>query len=172
MSKPDRILRIVIGVFAGFAFIGSLGTGCAGITLNGQGLPDFVSDDNFVSDDTVLIELVNITEFPVDPGLFVAEDEDDLLDGDFLDEEKLVEIDPPVQPGEIVSVEIDCDEAGAIITDALLLVSDEEEVISDNAPLLLEDLDFVCGDIVSFIFAEDQDGFFTAVEVNDEPLLD
>jgi hypothetical protein len=99
----------------------------------------------------VQVELENRTGARVDPGL--------LVDG------ALVIIDPPLARGEIVVLEVDCFRRTTLQTDAWLLVS-PLAIPSENVPLVQEGFEFLCGDVVSFIFAEDAFGFFTNVRVN------
>jgi hypothetical protein len=103
--------------------------------------------------DIVTVELINNTAFPVDPNLFIS--------GEF------IAIDPPLAPGEIEALDIECFLGDILETDASLIISPFEEVASANVPFLEEGFEFLCGDVVTFIFQQDIAGvFFTEVEVN------
>lgn len=105
------------------------------------------------ADDFVTVELVNETDFPVDPGLF--------LEGEFIDNDLL---DPLV----VRTEEVDCLPGDRLGADAILYLSPNEEVYSDNVPELEEGFEYVCGDVITFFFTLDADGvFFTEVAVND-----
>ncbi len=110
--------------------------------------------------DFVTVELINETDFPVDPGLFV----DGL--------EFVLEGDPLLAAGEIVTLEFDCFAGTKLQTDAILLAP-EGQILSDNVPLVEEGFEFLCGDVVSFIFIDNGvDPFYTEVDVNGEFVMD
>jgi len=161
MPKPAA--RLVVSALSGLVLMGTTGSSC-NIPFLGPAIGP---------SGTVDVELVNTTAYPVDPGLCV-DPEELLLTGSVFRDENLVLVDPAVQPGEIVTLTFDCAEIGTVGTDfALLLVSPTEAVESDNAPAIRQDSDFVCGDVISFIFIDEVGGeFFTRVEVNGQFVMD
>ncbi len=108
-----------------------------------------------VTPTTVDIDLVNEAFDAVDPGLFV--------DGFFFDAGLIA-------PGDFVPLVADCGIGTTLQTDAILVTS-LGDVLSDNFPLVQEGVDFLCGDLVSFVFIEDEFGFHTQVEVNGELIV-
>jgi hypothetical protein len=124
--------------------------------------------DVIIEDDLITVELINTTNFPVEPFLYAEEDNDIELDSDVIRDSNFVDIGEPVFPGEVVQVDFLCEEIGAVVVDfPLLLISPNEAIESINGPLLIQELDYFCGDFVSFFFVDDPSfGFFTEVEVN------
>lgn len=109
--------------------------------------------NDFSIDDFVIVELVNETGNPVDPGLFV---EDVFVDTD------------PIDPATQRIDEVDCFPGDLIGVDPLLLLSADDELASINVPELIEGVDYFCGDVVTFFFTLDDEGvFFVDVAVND-----
>jgi hypothetical protein len=100
--------------------------------------------------DFVDLELVNTSDGSVDPGIFI--------DG----VEQI--IDPPLDPGEVVEFTVDCFLGTVVESDAFLFTT-SGPLLSDNAPLLIEGVDFFCGDLISFVYIRDFEGFFTQVEI-------
>jgi hypothetical protein len=118
----------------------------------GQGCPSFLpSPPVVVVPTTVDIELINTTVDPVDPGLFV--------------DNSLVVVDPPLAPGETVQLNFDCFAGTTFQTDGTLLTV--VPIASDNVPIAEEGVEFLCGDVVSFLYVDNGvDPFFTRLEVN------
>ncbi len=137
-----RASRAAIVLISGMTFLSLMGSRC-GAPIFGGGPPVVV--------DTVFVELVNTTEFPVNPNL--------IIDG------VLQVVDPPLAPGDILPLEVDCF-AGTVLETQADFLTGLGAVPSDNDPFVEEGFEFLCGDTVSFLFAEDELGFFTAVEVN------
>jgi len=158
MSRQRRRARMLGVLMASTILVGVSGASCL----------DFIGFSGLdLGFSTVDIELVNMTDYPVDPGLYVDPDELFFATSVFT-EENYVPVEPPLASGEIVTLTFDCDDIGTAGTDyAWLLVSSLESVESDNAPTVREEDDFECGDVISFIFIDEVGGdFFTRVEVN------
>ena len=123
--------------------------------------------------DTVVIEMANLTDFEIEPRLFI-----DPRVG-ITDPEQLIQdinwvlVDPPLQPQELATYEFLCEDIGTMATDyAQMFISDTEYVPSDNGPWLVQDQDFQCGDTIRLSFIDDGTFFFTRVEVNGQFLTD
>jgi len=160
MNKSNKLHIGLYYLLGGLVLMGVMGGPCD-ITI---------SPDGIITFDSVTVELVNNTDYPIEPYLFVDEDENVSVDGLVVDE-NFVALDPLLQPDEIIELAFDCDEIGSIISDrAWLVVSDTEIYESDNGPLLREEDDFECGDVISFIFIDEgpEGSFFTRVEVNNQ----
>lgn len=145
-----------------------LGLDCSGISI-------LLPDGTRVAFDIVEVELVNLTDYDVEPFLYVDPEEDILLPGTLINEDNRIILDPPLAPDEVVSYEIDCDDIGTVASDyALLLINNSEAIESDNGPWLTEDEHFACGDRITFVYAIDPGTgvFFTRVEVNGQFLMD
>jgi hypothetical protein len=114
----------------------------------------------------VTVELVNLTSNPVDALLWADPDlwfaaEDVSIPQNFID------IGPPLVPGDVVTVTLDCLDAGTLLADGDLLVVGGA-ITSANLILLREGEHFLCGDIVSFYYEIDGvGGFFISADVND-----
>ncbi|NLX23346.1 MAG: hypothetical protein GXY55_16975 [Phycisphaerae bacterium] len=125
---------------------------------------------------TVDIELVNETEYPIEPRLFVDPRADLTVYEDLIQEANWVVVDPPLAPGEVATYTFYCADAGTIASDyAIMLLSDTEGYESDNGPWVWYEHDYLCGDTISFIFIDEYDiggDFFTRVEVNGEFVTD
>ena len=118
---------------------------CVGITQN-LGCPP-----RPVVSDTVTIEYVNSTNADVLVDLLVSDDpnitQDELLAGGTLFRDT-VSIDP-------VSFDLPCVDAEAIIIDsAVLLITDGPAV---GSTILYQDLDYFCGEVISFEFTTNAD---------------
>lgn len=152
LSRP-RFGLYLLGMVAGVL---SLGSNCSITGI--PGLP--------VVDEIVTIELVNTTNFEVDPLLFVHPDETAPVNVAAQPEWEFV-LDPPLAPGEIAEIDFECFDIGTVVSDRALLLTPGTPVASDNAPVVRWGLDYDCGDFVSFIFVDDPASvFFTRVEVN------
>ena len=159
MHKYNQAFMPITCLTGGLILIGVMGGPCD-ITVFPEGI---------ITLDSVTVELVNTTAYPVEPNLYVDPQENIFTTSNIVTDENFVNFGIPIQPGEIVQLALDCDEIGSIISDhAYLFVSDFELIESDNGPLLIEEDDFECGDIISFIFIDEGIGgeFFTRVEVN------
>ena len=117
--------------------------------------------------EVVTVELVNTTEWPVAPFLYTSYYNDIFLPEEIAFEENFVDIGEPLAPGEVVTLDLDCYDAGTLHADADLLLSPTEAVFSLTLPILRDNEHFVCGDLISFVFYDDPTvGFFTEAEVN------
>ncbi|MHC4445615.1 MAG: hypothetical protein ACYTF1_12940 [Planctomycetota bacterium] len=166
MLTGKRIVRWSYYLFGGLVVVGVMGGPCE---------LSFIPNDGISNFDIVTVELVNNTEFEVEPNLFVDPQSNIISIEDILIDDNFVDIGIPVQPDEIVQIDFDCPEIGSVVSDfAFLFISDTEQVESDNGPFLIQGEDFLCGDVISFIYIDEfPDGvFFTRVEVNGEFLED
>ncbi len=160
MSK--RTTRVWIIPLLFLTLFGVMGGDC---DINIPSIP--LPDPNPV-DPLVTVELVNTTDFFVDPFIYVHPDEAvpfSVLTRD----ENLIVLDPPeLEPGEIVELDFECVDIGAVITDRPLLLDGDVAFESTNSPLLRWATDYECGDLVSFVYVDDLDTgeFFVQAEVN------
>jgi hypothetical protein len=115
----------------------------------------------------VTVELVNATSNPVDAFFW--------SDPGTVDDPALVaipanfiDVGEPLAPGEVVTLTLDCADAGTFLADADLLLVPDGAMPSANLLLLNEGFHFYCGDIVSFYYEVDgAGGFFISADVND-----
>jgi len=122
---------------------------------------------------TVAIEMVNYTDYPIEPRLFVDPTPNITVEGQLIRDDNWVLVDPPLQPGELATYEFLCEDIGTMATDhAQMFISENEYVESDNGPWLVAGYDFTCGDTISLMFIDDGTVFFTRVEVNGQFLTD
>jgi hypothetical protein len=133
--------------------------------LMGQGCPSPVpGPDN--SGPPVTVELIDLTSNPVDPFLWadpgtLFTPEEVMIPANFID------VGDPLNSGDIVTVTLDCIDAGTLLTDADLLLAPSGTLPSANLILVREGEHYSCGDTVSFYFEVDASGnFFTTVDVN------
>lgn len=108
MTTHGWMKRIVFGLLGGIVLVGVMGQGCP---------PPGPSDA------PVTIELINLTGNPVDPFLWA---DPNLL---FTPEEvaipaNFVDVGPPLAVGELVTVTLDCFDAGTLLADGDLLLPD------------------------------------------------
>jgi len=154
----SRTGRRFIGlILLGLTVVGVMGGDCD-ITLP---VPDIDPDP------LVTVELVNTTNFFVDPFVFVDPD-DNVPFSVLVRAENLVFLDPPeLEPGELVELDFLCADIGAVTTDPLLLDGDLA-FESINVPLLRFGEDYECGDLISFVYIDDPETgeFFVQPEVN------
>jgi hypothetical protein len=152
MTRKGWIKRIAFALVGGFVLAGVMGQGC----------PPFGPPVS----PPVTIELVNLTSNPVDAFLWADPDlwftpEDVSIPQNFID------IGPPLVPGDVVTVTLDCFDAGTLLADGDLLLG-VGAIESANLILLREGEHFFCGDIVSFYYEIDAGGlFFISADVND-----
>ncbi len=122
--------------------------------------------------DTVVIELANYAEFPVEPWLFVDPVVGVAIE-ELLVEENWVQIDPLLEPSELATLEFYCTEVGTMASDhAWMYISDTEYYESPDGPVLDQGVDFECGDTITLNFIDDGQVFYTLVEINGQPLPD
>jgi len=112
---------------------------------------------------TVWVELVNDTSFPVDPNIQFDDDSDwlaSLVPAESLDTGLL-------ESGQSMEFDFDCDELG-------LILSDEAEQIAffflsyfaDDTRILKRGDEYDCGDVIEFRFVGDAEDFGVIVSVN------
>ena len=179
MTRKDQLLRSVVlpaAVVLGTALV--MGGDCT--ILLPPPFPEF---------NTVKVELVNETAFEVDPFIFfdpLAFDRDDLdrdgpndPDNELVNDVNFFNIGPPLLPMEDPPAEltIDCFEIGTITSDFAEALDPDDTTEPRTAaftsldhPILIEDEDFTCGDIITFVYFFDNFGeFSTCASVNDGP---
>ena len=156
MLRSLALARPVRWLMGGFVLAASMGQQCN--LPSGLPIP--------VGDPMVTVEVINRTDWPVDPFLYVDPDEN-VSFGALISADNLVLIDPLLQPGEVVTLGWECVDIGTVISDqALLILSETEGVESTTSPLLRWGEDFLCGDVISFIYEDQPDGTFsTRVEL-------
>jgi len=115
----------------------------------------------------VTVELVNATSNSVDA--FLWSDPGTLFDPAFVTiPANFIDVGPPLLPGEVVTVTLDCADAGTLLADADMLLVPTGVLPSMNLILLNEGTHFLCGDLVSFYYEVDGlGGFFISADVND-----
>ncbi|HSW44144.1 MAG TPA: hypothetical protein VLM89_01065 [Phycisphaerae bacterium] len=122
---------------------------------------------------TVVIEMLNYTDYQIEPRLFVDPAPGIMVYDQLIRDENWVLVDPPLQPDEIATYEFACADVGTMAADyAQMYISDNEYIESDNGPWLIRGQDFECGDDISLVFIDDGEVFFTRVEVNGQFLTD
>ena len=133
-----------------------------------------VAPDGAGGSDTVVIEMSNYTDYPIEPRLFIDPTAHITVEGLLIRDDNWVLVDPPLQAGEMAATyEFRCEDIGTMATDyAQMYISDDEYVESDNGPWLVAGDDFVCGDTIGLMFVDDGTVFFTRVEVNGQFLTD
>ncbi len=130
------------------------GTGCDNLS--------FIVDGVTFNPQTVTLLLVNQTEFPVKPSVFVSDLNDIIFEG--LTESFLTTSDneqdfPNVDPGATVSYIYDCDDFKAVMAqEAELLVAPGISPENDTH-IFIDDTDFDCGDTVTITFSGDAASF-------------
>lgn len=154
---PSSPMRRKAIVFALMAILANLAGNCP---------PPVGFPPPIIIDDFVEVELINDAFDPVDPALFVDGIEEPIF--------------PPLEPGEIfpdpdlLPLDFPCGVGTTIETFATLLVDPFDpffDVASVNDPFLEEGFEFLCGDLITFIFVDDGFDFFTEVEVNGELII-
>lgn len=115
----------------------------------------------------VTVELVNDTSNFVDA--FFWSDPGTVFDPDAVAiPANFIDVGPPLAPGELVTITLECVDAGTFLADADLLLEPAGALPSENLVLLNEGTHFLCGDIVSFYYEVDGAGiFFISADVND-----
>lgn len=123
--------------------------------------------DPIVAPAPVTVELVNATSNFVDP--YFWSDPGTLFNPDDVSiPANFVDVGPSLEPGEVVTITLDCADAGTFLADGDLLLVPDGALASENLLLLNEGDHFFCGDIVSFYYeVDDVGGFFISVDVND-----
>jgi hypothetical protein len=112
---------------------------------------------------TVWVQLVNDTSFPVDPSIRFDDDSNwlaSLAPAESLDTGLL-------QSGESMEFDFDCDELGLILSDgaeqtAFFFLS----YVADDTRTLKRGDEYDCGDVIEFRFVGDTEDFGVVVSVN------
>jgi hypothetical protein len=119
-------------------------------------------------DPLVTVRMENTTGFFVDPFIYVHPDESVPFSVLVRDENLVLLVPPELEPGEIVELDFECIDIGAVITDRPLLLDGDQAFESINSPLLRFGEDFECGDLITFVYIDDLDTgeFFVQPEVN------
>lgn len=112
---------------------------------------------------TVEVELINDTGFPVDPKIRFDDDSgfwaslapsEDLSTG-------------LIEPGELVSYRFDCDELGLVFSDQAEQILPVFGVyFADQSRILERDEEYDCGDLVRFRFVGEAEDFGVIVSIN------
>ncbi len=157
MYTHDWTKRLLRGMIGGLIMAAVMGPSCADFDIVLPGAKP------------VRVELINTTDYEVDPGLYIHPDAEVYDSARLITDETWINIGDPLAPLEMWTYDFDCSETGTMITDfAWLFLTDEEYVVSENSPLVTIGRDFKCGDTVSFIFVDTvEGGFYTEVWVND-----
>ena len=138
----------------------STGPGCPSAGPTGHHAPAVVPEDPgtiVVQAGSFGIDLVNGTEFDVDPGVSV-----DQFGLDLGTLAPLEGLDLPT------SFDVDCFPGDTLIIDPTLFLSDSNPVAAANAPVVLyEGTQYLCGNLIELDFTQDTTGqFFVDVFVN------
>jgi hypothetical protein len=119
---------------------------------------------------SLTVELVNETDYPVDPGLYADDDDRTFFEFNIRTDENFVDV-GIVPAHSTVRVPLSCDEAGTMMTYAARQIRSGSDRFSDNDPIVYEDGDFDCHDVISFVFRDSAFDFWTEVEVNGRVII-
>ncbi|MCK4340547.1 MAG: hypothetical protein KAY37_02340 [Phycisphaerae bacterium] len=112
---------------------------------------------------TVRVEVFNDTDFEIDPR--IRFDDDNNWFASLAPSEELAT--GFLEPGELFTVNMDCDEVGVIFSDTAGQFSWNDTIgQADSTRKLERDDDFDCGDIIQFHFIGEGDGFGVNVSIN------
>lgn len=136
----------------------ALGSGCDGLSFGGVF-------------ETLTVELVNETAYPIDPGLYADDDDHTILEMNIRADKNLVDV-GLISAGSVRRVTLNCDEAGTMMTYRARQVRPGLDVTSENDPIVYADTDFDCHDVIRFIFRDTGFEFYTRVEVNGRVIID
>lgn len=131
--------------------------GCGGLTIDFPGGQIVVPGLGVVT-----IELINDTDYYVDPHI-VFDDDENFLAGLFPSEELGVH---DLAPGEVYSLDIDCDELGLVFSDEPEQFVGPFVYTAGETRMLVRDDEYECGDLIQFQFLGNADGFDVVVAVN------
>lgn len=150
--------------------------GCGGITITID--PDFVPtfdpdsvfsiDPGFVPFPVMTLVLVNETEFPVNPSVFVSDIDHFIIEGLT---ESLLTVSENEQrfgeifAGEVLEFEYDCDDFKAVKAEDAELLAGFGIEPEDSTGLLVDDEDFDCGDTVVITYSGGVLGFDARISV-------
>jgi len=110
----------------------------------------------------VTVELVNDTDFEVDPHIVYDDDTNfwaQLAPSEELDLHDL-------QPGELVQADFDCDELGLLFSDRPEQFTSLYIYTGVSSFMLLRGDDFECGDVIQFQYVGNREDFDVVVSVN------
>jgi hypothetical protein len=129
----------------------ALGGGCPG------------ADILLTSLNTVQVELINDTGFPVDPNIRFDDDSGfwaSLVPAEHLEVSR-------IESGEGEVLQFDCDELGLIFSDeAVQLRVLFDDYVADSTKILERGDDYDCGDVIRFRFVGDGPDFGVIVSIN------
>lgn len=117
---------------------------------------------DFLGLNVVTLEIINDTNYAVDPHI-VFDDDSGWLAGWFPSEELSTGL---LAPGEVLTYTFDCDELGLVLAD------EPEQIVglfiytADASDAVERDDEFECGDLIQFQFLGDADSFGVVVAVN------
>ena len=112
---------------------------------------------------TVEVELINDTSFPVDPNIRFDDDSGwlaSLVPAESLSTGLIYPDDP------VIVYDFDCDELGLIFSDGAEQVHWFEDYVADDSRILERDDEYDCGDVIRFRFVGDGVDFGVIVSVN------
>lgn len=120
---------------------------------------------NVLDGGVVTVQVVNDTDFEVDPSMVTTDDPDGFglfNPGDGLATGLLA-------PGDVLEFTFDCDRLAAIRSDAAELLDDNGDPIIGAQPTsaIERGAEFECGDVIRFRFVGDERSFGILVSVND-----
>ncbi len=142
MSISVRIQRTIYALVALTTVAGTLGGGCE------FNFPVIVVPDG---PDPVVIQLINDSSSLVGPSLW-ADPDTEFITSEVARDENLIDIGDPLIPGEIVTITLECIDAGTLFADADLA----DTPIGDlNGNILLREGEhFVCGDTIRYHYVD------------------
>jgi hypothetical protein len=111
---------------------------------------------------TIQLELVNDTSFPVDANIRF-DDDSNWLAGLFPAEDLNA---GRIESGETVTFNFDCDELGVVFSDEAEQLGLFFTYVADSTSVLSRDDEYECGDVVRFRFVGNGDDFGVIVSVN------
>ena len=133
----------------------------AALTSVGGGCPNLTVVVDLL--DTVTVELVNDTDFSVDPNIRF-DDDTGLLAGLFPSEELSTGL---LAPGQTATFRFDCDELGTILSDdPEQIIPLLDDVTGDSSRKLERGEEFDCGDVIRFRYLGNADDFGVVTSVN------
>lgn len=113
----------------------------------------------------ITVELVNTTDFPIEPFLYTDDDDSTFWTSNITKNENRVAT-GEIPPHTTEVFTFSCERAGTMMTDHAEMYTGCCVVESDNAPIIREKDDFDCYDVISFVFVDTGAEFYTEVEVN------
>jgi len=118
---------------------------------------------DFLTPTIVTVELVNNTTLDVAPNIRF-DDSEGFLASAFPAEELATGL---LAPDDVLAFDFDCDALGIVLSDeAEQILSDSEVAVAVTSRVIERNTDYVCGDIVRFIFVGEGVDFGVVVSVN------